>query len=1292
MKKELILGALVMAGGTIHAAQTLSLTFDRERTIELEGKEYRIPAGGNGFLEVGKTGLSLPAQTLVGEQGTILFQFKLLAPSEEKMNPRYVLTLRCKSRMSAGLYIIEGPKYFRFSFGDRSGQIYHVMKEEFKYGQLYHAGIAWDGSRVRFYLDGRLVGDYKQPLKMEKISTLNLGPYRDGWMAPKNWGNDVFIKSVRTFNTMLTSQDVAKESGAVLKSAKELAPPLLTVPLNPEKAPAVNGELSENFWRNGASLPVLINLGKPLESLQAPQGKFLLSCDAENLYVGFTYNIPAGNPINAGSLRTKDSEPEVWGTESFELYLVVKGNLYRFAGNAAGGYTEWKNNGVEWNGKWDYRSQVRMLIDNSSVWQGEAAIPWKTLGLEGMPEKPVAFNFCRTWCLPDYSGATSLAGGKGYSRMEDFVTLAFDRNTPVMQVVEQNNPGKGVFHQKVVLCSAAGGEVVYEVALLNQDGSAEPFTVIEKKVKLKEGIPQEIELDARIMTSAYDAIRYTLKQGNKVIARNLVPFKLNEVYLDARPRFLSGKIEFDIQTGLLAAKFGADCSPVLVLKNASGREIYRNKVTADAMTVPFSKKNPAGIYTAEITGRDGSVLSSLALHFPGIGKWAEMKFDKTVILPPFTPLKVNGTDYSMWGRTYSYKNSLLPCRIQSQGVELLNAPCEIVANGRAVGNGKTVPVSAEAYRAEFKGSAENSDCKISADSWVEYDGVAYSKFTVQAEKDLKNLKLRFTLPAELVKYLHTSEGGSWGAKLTKPVKDGEYVFRFYPMVWVGMEDKGICFFTETRSGWTVPARETCTIMKKDGKAVLEVAMRKELKAGEKFEFEFGFIATPVKPLPGNYPLNIFGDSHCPLMRRPGRTPVNFLFVGSAPYPNEISSYFCDLPNEKESPAVAPVTQLLKRRDAAGNKMVVYMDARYLSDEYHEMAAFKDEWKFSPERTLNYTRDGRKYMLYDCCPVTDASAFFHMHQKRFLERFKADGIYYDFGTFGICSNPLHGCRERYPILAMREFYRRTALVQYQSGIREPLIVLHNTDSVQIPAITFATHLFNGEHIRQSSSTIMHNGKDIQDTYSIEMFASELGSMPFGLTNAVYQSNDVLLPQFGGGREEPELYKFRITQAFLAGTLPHNTIVAQSRCHYGILDKIVRIYDAFRVPEARFIGYWNSPATVKDAENIYVSVYKHPSEKKALAVISHIGKAHENQKFEVVFNPELLGFTPQKAVDKMTAPDPEYDELYKIQAKNRIPRDRAPLKLGDFGSKVDGIRDGSLKMSLKYHTFALVELSE
>ena len=84
--------------------------------------------------------------------------------------------------------------------------------------------------------------------------------------------------------------------------------------------------------------------------------------------------IPAGNPVNAGALRTKDSEPEVWGTESFELYLSVDGNLYRFAGNVAGGYTEWKNNGVEWNGKWD--SSARILSDR---WEVVMKIPFATI-------------------------------------------------------------------------------------------------------------------------------------------------------------------------------------------------------------------------------------------------------------------------------------------------------------------------------------------------------------------------------------------------------------------------------------------------------------------------------------------------------------------------------------------------------------------------------------------------------------------------------------------------------------------------------------------------------------------------------------------------------------------------------------------------------------------------------------------------------------------------------------------------------------------------------------------------
>ena len=61
----------------------------------------------------------------------------------------------------------------------------------------------------------------------------------------------------------------------------------------------------------------------------------------------------------------------------------------------------------------------------------------------------------------------------------------------------------------------------------------------------------------------------------------------------------------------------------------------------------------------------------------------------------------------------------------------------------------------------------------------------------------------------------------------------------------------------------------------------------------------------------------------------------------------------------------------------------------------------------------------------------------------------------------------------------------------------MIVLHSTDCVQLPAMTFATHLLNGEHIRQASSSILHNKKAILDTYGIEMFASELSTLPWGI---------------------------------------------------------------------------------------------------------------------------------------------------------------------------------------------------
>ena len=157
------------------------------------------------------------------------------------------------------------------------------------------------------------------------------------------------------------------------------------------------------------------------------------------------------------------------------------------------------------------------------------------------------------------------------------------------------------------------------------------------------------------------------------------------------------------------------------------------------------------------------------------------------------------------------------------------------------------------------------------------------------------------------------------------------------------------------------------------------------------------------------------------------------------------------------------------------------------------------------------------------------------------------------------------------------------------------------------------------------------------------------------------------------------------------MPHNTITAQNRTHFGILDKIVRAYERFGVKNAEFIGYWRKPATIQGASDILVSIYRHPGQKKALAVISHVGKEHKDQAFSIAFDAKALGFAPVSAKDLLTADDPDYQQLYKLLGTNHIYHGRAPLQLGDFGSKVNGFKDGKLSMSLKHHTFALVELA-
>jgi hypothetical protein len=414
-------------------------------------------------------------------------------------------------------------------------------------------------------------------------------------------------------------------------------------------------------------------------------------------------------------------------------------------------------------------------------------------------------------------------------------------------------------------------------------------------------------------------------------------------------------------------------------------------------------------------------------------------------------------------------------------------------------------------------------------------------------------------------------------------------------------------------------------------------------------------------------------------------------TGSVAPGGDLGSFFCDQDTPDGHKSAKSIRWILDNLCNGNNvRPCPYTCARYLSIKYPEVAAFIAEWTFRPENAMDYSNTG--HFVYDCCPTTTASDFFVWRYKGMLKRFpELRGIYFDFGTVSGCSNEDHGCRERTPLLAQREFYRRMCVAQLEAGITNPAVVVHNTDCVQIPALTFTTHLLNGEQVRQASTSTLHGNKDILDSYGLEMFACELSTLPWGVANSVYLPFDKLSEKNGGDPNESDaLYKFRMGKAAFAAILPHDTVPCLWRNHFGLFDKLIRVYDRFGVDKAKFTGYWRESARVTAGNDVIVSTYARDG--KILAVIGHVGKPHVDQDIEIVFDLAKLGVTGtlKSATDTMTAPDPEYAWLFEMEKKVGLPKSRVPLELGEFGTEVLSFDGKALKYRLPFHSFGIVEL--
>ena len=233
---------------------------------------------------------------------------------------------------------------------------------------------------------------------------------------------------------------------------------------------------------------------------------------------------------------------------------------------------------------------------------------------------------------------------------------------------------------------------------------------------------------------------------------------------------------------------------------------------------------------------------------------------------PFENVAAKDKDLAVWQRQYSFGGSGLLDQVKVKNEDLLRKSINLTLNGKELKFSDYRITRQQKGRVEFAKSAANAALQGA----FEYDGMVHFKVTLKPGEKVNELTLRMPMTkeaSELLNFVGATDriGGDYGPSSPKgsntfelPATPGVvWKKRFGTHVWLGSTRSGLQFFVGSEQ-WYYPRKRTDLfeiVRNEDGSADFVVKMIvKPLpeNAPEEFTLEFGFIATPVKPLPDGW--------------------------------------------------------------------------------------------------------------------------------------------------------------------------------------------------------------------------------------------------------------------------------------------------------------------------------------------------------------------------------------------------------------------------------------------------------
>ncbi|MBT4816530.1 MAG: LamG domain-containing protein, partial [Lentisphaerae bacterium] len=347
-----------------------------------------------------------------------------------------------------------------------------------------------------------------------------------------------------------------------------------------------------------------------------------------------------------------------------------------------------------------------------------------------------------------------------------------------------------------------------------------------------------------------------------------IPFQpSSELQIEAYPLFRCGELVVESDFRGARRALGSAPGSISVELSRGGKSLVSGSAVAGqsglaGVSFPYAAIGP-GVTQVVATLRTaaGRVLRRGELTdclVPQRPDWVGNDLGKTDrVLPPWTPLQAREDGIAMWGREYEFAEGPLPSRIVSQGRELLRAP--VAMAGRVAGKPSTLQAErssrtsegeAEIVR-EWQGMFGELTGRIT--QRVEFDGFMLLSLELTPTAPTVVEELHIRIPFASVSLFHHANG-TW-SNLSDAGGIGGAVgwqkaLPFVPYVWVGDASGGLAWFCESDWNWHPRGAAHAIDLSRTGDGVdLTIRLIDEPTVlSEPLRLEFGFMATPVKPL------------------------------------------------------------------------------------------------------------------------------------------------------------------------------------------------------------------------------------------------------------------------------------------------------------------------------------------------------------------------------------------------------------------------------------------------------------